>query len=300
MAEFMGLQKFYEAVNLPVDAAPQDAGQFNIFRVEHLMLPNKKPVTYSRRNFYKASLVTGESNIHYANRTVHVPGSVLVFTNPMIPFFWERVAEKHTGFVCIFTETFFNRLGDIKDFTVLQSADAGVILLEGKQLQHMQQLFEKMQSELYSNYAFKYDLCRALLMEVVHTAQKMQPEPGQPIAPGNAAGRITKLFVDLLERQFPIELTNQVIQLKTPVDFARQLNLHVNHLNKALKQTTGQTTTQLINGRILEEAKLLLKSTDWAINEIAWCLGFKEPNHFSAFFKTHTGYTPTRLKQKID
>jgi len=299
MASFMGLQKFLEATNMP-EQLGQEAGQFNMFRVEDMNLPGHKPVTYSRRDFYKVSLVTGESNIHYADHTVHIPGSVIVFTNPMIPFYWERVAAQHSGFVCIFTGAFFNSAGNVKDFDVLQYAGAGVLPVEGTQLALFSGLFEKMYAELQGNYHGKYDLCRNILMEIVHNAQKIQPGPGQPVAAGTAAERITGLFAELLERQFPVELTNQVIRLKTPSDFARQLNVHVNHLNKALRETTGQTTSQLVNGRILQEARLLLKSTDWTVNEIAWALGFKEPNHFSTFFKTMAGTTPKQFRLAVD
>ncbi|HEY6900998.1 MAG TPA: helix-turn-helix transcriptional regulator [Puia sp.] len=296
MTSFIGMKKFYETVNAPRETVPQHTGQFNIFRVEDLLLPERKQITYSRRDFYKVSLVTGESNIHYADRTVHITESVLVFTNPLIPFFWERVSPRHSGFVCIFTETFFNSSAPIKEFPVLQSASAGVIPLSGSMLGTFHELFEKMYAELRGDYVFKYDLCRHLLMEVVHTAQKLQPEAGQPIRPGTAAERITGLFMELLERQFPIELTNQVVLLTTPAGFAKQLNLHVNHLNKALKETTGRSTGQLINSRLAEEAKILLRSTGWTVNEIAWSLGFKEPNHFSTFFKSAAGVTPRQFR----
>jgi AraC-like DNA-binding protein len=157
-----------------------------------------------------------------------------------------------------------------------------------------------MYDELNGDYAFKYDLLRNLLMEVIHAAQKMQPAIGKAVTGSNAAERIAALFADLLERQFPIELSSQVIMLHTPSAFARQLNVHVNHLNKALKEMTGRTTSQLINERIFREAGILLRSTNWTVNEIAFSLGFTEPNHFSSFFKTMAKMTPRQFRLKID
>lgn len=293
---FMKLQHFYENVNQQLDTIHSEIGHFNIFKVEDMLLPGNKPVTYSRRNFYKVSLVKGRSKIHYADHSIETEGTVLVFTNPMIPFFWERIDEKHTGFVCIFTADFFNRFGNIKDYPVFQSADAAVIPLNKKEAAKFQQQFEKMFSELQGDYAFKYDLLRNLLMEIIHNAQKMQPAQHSPYAASNAAERITGLFAELLERQFPIELSSQVVQLNTPADFARQLNIHVNHLNKALKEITGQTTFQLIHERLAKEAKMLLKTTNWPITDIAWSLGFEEANHFSSFFKNQTGQTPKHFR----
>jgi len=152
-------------------------------------------------------------------------------------------------------------------------------------------------NELHSDYYYKYDLLRNLLMEVIHTAQKRQPAYTRIFTGSNAAERITGLFMEMLERQFPIELTYQTVKQNSPADFATQLNVHVNHLNKALKEITGKTTSQLINDRIYQEARILLKSTNWTINEIAWSLGFEEPNHFSSFFKNKADHTPNKFRQ---
>jgi AraC family transcriptional activator of pobA len=297
MAAFLELQTFYKNINQDVTPAQNEAGHFNIFKVEDLLLQSHKPVTYSRRNFFKMSLVTGHSKIHYADKSIEVQESVLVFTNPMIPYFWEIISEEQAGYVCIFTEAFFSRYGSIKDYPVFLSADAAVIPLALNDAAQFSELFLRMHHELQSGYVYKYDLLRNLLMEVIHAAQKMQPASISIPTGANAAERITGLFAELLERQFPIELSNQVIGLSTPSAFANQLNVHVNHLNKALKEITGQTTSQLINQRLLQEAKILLKSTNWAIAEIAWSLGFEEPNHFSSFFKSRTKTTPKNFRQ---
>jgi len=100
----------------------------------------------------------------------------------------------------------------------------------------------------------------------------------------------------LLERQFPIENDAQTIQLKSPTDFAKTLGVHTNHLNKVLKETTGKSTTEIINGRIAEEAKILLKQTQLNVSEIAFALGFDEVSHFSNFFKKHTAYSPLQYR----
>ena len=95
----------------------------------------------------------------------------------------------------------------------------------------------------------------------------------QPI---NASQRISTLFLELLERQFPIDGTRQHVQLRTASNFAKPLNVHVNHMNRAVKDITEQTTTQLIAERVLQEAKSLLKRSEWNVSETAYALGFKE------------------------
>ena len=104
--------------------------------------------------------------------------------------------------------------------------------------------------------------------------------------------RIVSLFIELLERQFPIESPHQTLSLRSAKEYAERLAVHVNHLNKVLKENTGKTTTELISGRMIQEAKILLKQTDWNITEIANSLGFEEVAHFSNFFKKQTSVAP--------
>ncbi|MDB5086868.1 MAG: AraC family transcriptional regulator [Mucilaginibacter sp.] len=299
MSAFVELQAFYKNINRASEPVQNGIGHFNIFKIEDILLPKSKQANYSRRSFYKVSLITGHNKLHYADKCIEITESALVFTNPTIPYKWERISEKQTGYFCIFTEPFFSRFGNIKDYPVFQYPDAAIIPLAVDEVCQYNDLFIRMLNELQSDYIYKYDLLRNLLMEMVHSAQKRQPAHDNILAGSNASERITALFAELLERQFPIELNYQVIKLNSPSAFAGQLNIHVNHLNKALKEITGKTTSQLINERLLQEAKILLKSTNWTISEIAWSLGFEEPNHFSSFFKNRGKTTPKKFRQLI-
>jgi AraC family transcriptional activator of pobA len=296
MPDLIELQSFYHTIHKELQPVQYDIGHFNIFRIEDLELPQQKPLSYNRRDFFKISLVKGRSNIHYADQSMDIDGDVLVFTNPLIPYSWERISSEHTGYICVFTEAFFHHSEDLNSFFVFQHASSAIIPLDGNDAAVFYLLFEKMYAELQGAYSRKYELIRHMLMEVIHSAQKIHPLQGSPAVDSNASKRIYTLFAELLERQFPIETSNQCIKLKTPSQYAAQLNIHVNHLNKVLKETTGQTTYRLINERLLQEAKILLKSTAWTVNEIAWSLGFEEAHHFSAFFKHRQQLTPTAFR----
>jgi AraC-like DNA-binding protein len=102
--------------------------------------------------------------------------------------------------------------------------------------------------------------------------------------------------MELLERQFPIESPHQQINFRSANEYARQLAVHVNHLNRALKETTSKSTTELIAERLVQEAVTLLKHTNWNVSEIAHSLGFEEPTHFNNFFKKRTRQTPTNYR----
>jgi AraC family transcriptional activator of pobA len=111
-----------------------------------------------------------------------------------------------------------------------------------------------------------------------------------------ASSRITLLFMEMLENQFPIGDTGQRMQLRTASEFARQLDIHVNYLNKVLKDTTGKTTTENITERILQEARLLLRNTDWNVSDIALTLGFNEIANFNNLFRREMKLSPTKYR----
>ena len=99
-----------------------------------------------------------------------------------------------------------------------------------------------------------------------------------------------------LKIPFPIETPGQRLRLRTAKDYADRLAIHVNHLNKVLKEKTGKTATSLLSGRIIREAKILLRQTERSISEIAYTLGFEEVAHFSNFFKKQTSFSPLAFR----
>ncbi|WP_261387689.1 helix-turn-helix domain-containing protein [Chitinophaga pinensis] len=174
-----------------------------------------------------------------------------------------------------------------------------IYVLSDEQFERVQGIFEKMLREIAADFAYKYDVLRTCVFELMHEAIRLQPA-ATLYTNTNAATRISSLFTELLERQFPVESPVQQMKLRSANDFANQLSVHVNHLNKALKETTGKTTSRLIGERMLQEARSLLKHTDWNISEIGWSLGFEELPHFINFFKKNTTVSPAVFRKSID
>jgi AraC family transcriptional activator of pobA len=285
----------YKVKWLPPDLQ-KDIGQFNVFRLEDCIGADKAP-KYSRRDFYKISIATGESLYHYGDKTLEISGPTLMFFNPSVPYVFAPISDNLTGFFCIFKESFFTEhlRTRIKDLPMFMPGNKPSYSLNQHQSTEISNVFRKMLEEIGSDYQFKYDLIRNYIMEIVHCALKIQPV--EHLYPnGDANARITTVFSELLERQFPIESPSQRFSLRSPKDFAEQLSIHVNHLNRALRSTTGKTTSEHIFERLIAEAVALLKYTDWNISEISYSLGFEEPSHFNNFFKKHTSFTPSALR----
>ncbi len=76
--------------------------------------------------------------------------------------------------------------------------------------------------------------------------------------------------------------------------YADQLALSIKTLSRRVHEKLGTSVKQLINQKLIEEGKKQLQ-LNIPIVEIAFDLGFKEPNHFMTFFKKQTGKTPTQF-----
>src|SRR6185312_4663889 len=271
-------------------------GRYNVLRLEPILNRNPKPPAYRRRDYYKISLLTGACVMHYGDKTVEVKKQALTFTNPLVPYGWERMESTPGGFTCIFDQKFFQPFGDLSRYPVFQPGTLPVFELSEEQLPKVAFLYERMLEEIDSDYIYKYDLLRALVLELIHFALKMSPDSRLGNQSINAANRISARFLELLERQFPIDDIKQVFTLRTAADYADKLNVHVNYLNRAVKSVSGKTTTQLITERLLQEARVLLKNTTWNISEVAYALGFTEISHFNNFFKKHLQISPLNFR----
>ena len=253
---------------------------------------------YNRKDFYKISLITGQNTIHYAERTFETNGTFLYFGSPRVPYSWEVTSPGIKGFCCMFSDEFLKngeRSESLQSSPLFKVSGTPVLYVNKAQAKFIQSIFEKMIAESESQYAFKGELMRNCLQLIIHEALKLQPSESSLINK-NAAERVTSVFLDLLERQFPIESYERPLELKSAQDFAKSLSVHVNYLNRSVKEITGKPTTAHIAERIVNEAKALLQHTDWNIAEIAYALGFEYPTYFNNFFKKKTGQIPKSVR----
>lgn len=268
---------------------------FKVFQLEEDANATK---IYSRKDFYKICLTTGKSIIHYADRSFETEGTILFFGNPRIPYSWETLSTTYVGYTCLFSEDFL-KLSDytesLQQSPLFKIAGTPIMNITNEQRDFLNVIFRKMMEEQETNYSFKDDLIRNYIHLIVHEALKMEPSENYT-QNKNAALRLTNVFLELLERQFPIESPDTPLQLRTAKDYADNLAVHVNHLNRSLKETTGKSTIKLINERVISEAKAILLHTDWNVSDIAYALGFEYPTYFNNFFKRMTGNSPKTIR----
>jgi len=274
------------------------AGQVSSYRIEDFAPADSFPNL--RRDFYKIKLLChAQGRLTYADKTVVIQQPALIFANPLVPHAWERQGGRPTGYACLFTEEFLAphwKTGSVGSSPLFRAGGAPV-LLPPAVVERLSSLFELLLAETQSSYIHKYDLLRTYIQTIIHEALKLTPAP-LAARPGTSAARLSALFLELLDRQFPIASPQHTLPLRNANEFARHLAVHTNHLNKALREATGQTTTAHIAAKVVAEAQALLRHTDWSLAEIGYCLGFEHAPNFNLFFKKHTGQAPSRYRRQ--
>ena len=294
------IDALYTAFTPALGNAPPDMrrelGHFDVFTVGGA--PHRPPQQFNRQAFYKISLTHGSGCLEFADQAQQVGPRFLFLATPSLHYRWTPDETLHTGCFCIFTDEFLQPAKGgvlVAELPLFQPGAHPVIELTEADCRAVEAILQKMMQEIASDYAYKYDLLRTYLVELIHLVQKLQPAaaPARPAA----ATRLATQFAELLERQFPLDAPAAAPRLRTAKDYADALAVHVGHLNRVLKEATGHTTTTLLGNRLAHEARRLLKQTSQNVSEIADHLGFADTAHFCTFFKRHTGLTPGDFRQ---
>jgi AraC-like DNA-binding protein len=99
---------------------------------------------------------------------------------------------------------------------------------------------------------------------------------------------ILRTFKQLLNKQFA--KTHMVS------DYAGEMSVTSDYLNKTVKNLTGISAKEHIQSKLITEAKRSLLFSNISNKELAYELGFDESAHFNNFFKKITGQTPSEFR----
>lgn len=301
MKNINDIADFYKKKNLNVpDYYQWGTGHFDVMKIDSLKKRNEaiSLLSFTRKSLYKIKLVKGKCKCHYADRTIEIEKYALVFINPMVPFLVEETEEPIKEYFCIFNDNFFSNFGNIKDYPVFQNHQEKVFGLSEEKYREFEAILDNMKEELFSDYEYRFDAIRNLVYELIHKAIKINGIQPKTTKRNDADHRITLLFEELLALQFPLHATSDSVKIKKPRNFAEQLSVSINHLNKAVKHTRNKTTSEIITERILQEARILLKVTDWSVSEIAYSLGYETPSRFIYTFRKNVGVPPLAYRNK--
>jgi len=133
--------------------------------------------------------------------------------------------------------------------------------------------------------------CFSTIVSVFTTAN-LSPEKNENV------GFLVK-FEELLNGYF-LSGKPQTSGLPSVAYFADELHLSANYFGDLIKKETGQSAKEFIQNKTIEVAKNKVFESDKTVNEIAYELGFKYPQHFSRLFKKKVGVTPSDYRGSMN
>lgn len=144
----------------------------------------------------------------------------------------------------------------------------------------LEDIIGKMQKENASGNPLRKQILSGLLTVFILYLSSRQEVVKQDRIPDRDRDMVRK-FMSLVKSNF---LTKKMV-----TDYASELCVSPNYLNRIVKKISGFTASHHIQQCIITEAKRQALYSDMSMKEVAYSLGFNDYAHFSKFFKNNSG-----------
>ena len=247
-----------------------------------------------RHNYYTVIVLKEGQGTHHVDSHNYPLGSREVhFVSPGQV---HQVVEeaRPEGFVLTFSERFlvFNQIdpGFISRINLFREyGDSPPLSLQVEEFQRVESHCEAMMEICLTDGQFNYEALGAYLKLILITCNQACNLSFRGNPQHYQAGLvILNDFKKLVSGSFDAE--------HSVTYYADQLVVSADHLNKTIKSLTGFTAKEYIARRITVEAKRMLSFTSMSAKEVGYALGFRDPAHFSSFFKRETGITASAFR----
>ncbi|QDK83842.1 helix-turn-helix domain-containing protein [Spirosoma sp. KCTC 42546] len=271
-----------------------DFGKFFIVKVEELIRLIKLPVPPIRSTTHTFIYLTdGEAVMTIGSETYTIFKNECLVVPAGQVYSFNNVDENH-GYLCNFHDDIvigkFGKNELLKDFEFLRVWGNPRIQLDKQTSKFVRRLLKRILLDYSENGLANLDIIQsyfiALLCEV-NRVYKPVSASTQTHSVG-IANRFRELLVDRIKTSHRV------------TDYASELNITPNHLNKAVRTITGKSPTKWIDEAIVLEAKVLLYQSKLSISEIATEIGLADPSYFSRLFKKQEGITPVAFRKMIE
>lgn len=168
--------------------------------------------------------------------------------------------------------------------------DLPIITIPAEQERKFELLLEVILEEFRTVDNIQGDMLQMLLKRLIIICTRLAKE--QHIVRELNDGQIDTI------RQFNVLVDVHFRTLRKVKDYADLLHKSPKTLSNLFSIYNQQSPQQIIQERVVLEAKRLLLFTDKQTQEIAYDLGFEDPAYFSRFFKKQAGLTPSAFREQ--
>lgn len=271
--------------------------EFEIIDLPRILKSKKEIMTTPHRaQFYHILWIEKGKGTHFVDfEPISLEDNSLIF----IPSNSVNIYDKeglYEGKAIVFTDSFFCK--NQQDARFLHSSLLYNDLYHIAKMQmspgasDLRVLFNAMETEFLrepddSQFPILHNMLHIFLLQA---EREMRKQGFEGLKPGGQLDDLM-LFRELLEQNFREE--------RSVNKYASELSMSEKQLHKACTSVLDKTPKQIIDERVVLEAKRLLVHSQQAIKEIAYELGYNEPTNFVKYFRKHTNCTPLEFRDRF-
>jgi len=264
---------------------------------EHLLVHDSAINKPHKHDFYLTVLFTEGAGVHEIDfKTYPVNEGALFLIKPGQTHYW-KFTEKAEGYIFFHSKSFYDfhfPNKQIDNYPFFYSRfNASALYLNKINVASFVTLFIKISEENTGNKLFSIQKMSLLIDSLYIDASRLF------IAVTDVKIEINKKRVTHFNELERLIDANYLVE-KRPDFYAKQINVSIKHLNKIVNATVGKSTSELVQERIILEAKRLLVYGKLTSQEIAFSLGYDDPSYFSRIFKKKCGVSPSEFAKQYE
>ena len=265
----------------------------SLFYITDLDCADSQKLILHHWRFYKIFWARqGETSIKIDGYLVTLKKNQLLFCAPIIVVEW--LEDQHDVVALLFNRNFYC----IKDndwevscqgLLFYGSCGPSLISLNEDEKKNFMLMYEIIKEEFRYTDRIQGEMLRVLLKRIIIASTRL-------IKRELPDSQLSSDKIDLI-RRFNMLVEDHFREKHLVAQYASMLNKSPKSLSTLFKKYNRISPLAFINERIVVEAKRLLLFSDNTAEEIGYKLGFREPGHFSKFFKNQVGTSPIEFRK---
>lgn len=265
---------------------------YQIHRLEKVVKELKGEVPPNRQSQYFITLVrTGSGKKCIGHFEFPIKKNTLMVIPKRVMHSSSYWSTRCSGYVLSFNIDFFLQKAfprkHISGKKIFKMSVKPFLNISNQQADQLAAIFECIVKEHRNGRNPKDEMIAVKILELMIECDRLYtsvPSPGD------------KPVYDTSFEQFNELLDKHFTEQRSVTFYAEALKVHPYHLNFLSKKLTGLSAKEAINNRIMQEAKYLLTSSALTTKEIAYRLGFDDPDYFYVFFRRKAHKTPSEYR----
>jgi AraC family transcriptional activator of pobA len=264
--------------------------------VNHIASHHKHITKLHKHDFYLTVLFTKSTGVHEIDfNSYEIKRGSMFMLNPGQTHHWE-FTEETEGYIFFHTKSFYDLTYSNKSvdhfpfFYSLQNSPC--LYLEPAPLKQIEQLFQQILEEYNAERLLKSEKICSLVDMLYIEVSRTYVSNNASFSSNTSDQYLVKI------KQLEKLIDEHYLTIKSASAYADMMHISSKHLNRITQSVYGKTTSDLINERVLLEAKRLLVQANVNISQVADYLGYEDYSYFSRFFKKNCGISPSDFAAK--